>query len=586
MKPVIILAFANDNDDYLSMIVRERKNIFKTLQEHHDKGYIQVHKEESTAIADIFELFNRYNDRVAIFHYGGHASGTHLQLETQEGDAQAADARGLAQLMGEQKELQLVFLNGCATRSQVDVLLSAGVNAVIATSVPIQDKMAVEFSEQFYNALAGGSNLQKAFQVAKAFILSKYGSDKAIEHHSSRAISWHGKPAEASDPMPWGLYTNDRTPEVLKWTLPVTSSDSIIIRGAAVSDSKRGEVNTKLIETLFHEVAAHSFEVGYLMEAYKRSKRLDIRMVRQAIIDSFPVPVGEQLRRLFAGQTIDVTRLRQLVATYKTIVELLCFTMLSQLWEAKYRNPDIAIHEDILVPFNSFFALNADSYHTFNYVTLMQAIAQIFRDREIGYFVEELHQLGERLLAKDEFYDAHLFMEEMKRELAEDDVKADEIESFCIQAEERLGTLLGGMAFLVKYKLTTVKRIELIKRRHKDPRYRHLKVTLDRVTAGILDEETVHEAFTDNNSVILLKDIEDVTQYLSLSPFVIDENALTGHQNSKLFYYAYQDTHDGQSYYKFIDNESERLAIDEPYPQIKEQLHEFKLCLLGEGEPA
>ena len=82
MKPVIILTFANDKDKYLPMIVRESKNIFKSLQTHHDNGYVQVHREENTSVEDIFELFNRFRDRIAIFHYGGHAGGTHLQLET------------------------------------------------------------------------------------------------------------------------------------------------------------------------------------------------------------------------------------------------------------------------------------------------------------------------------------------------------------------------------------------------------------------------------------------------------------------------------------------------------------------------
>jgi hypothetical protein len=583
MKPVILLAFANDNDDYLPMIVRERKNIYKTLQNHHDKGYVQVHKEESTAVADIFELFTRYDNQIAIIHYGGHANGTHLQLETVDGKAEAADARGLAQLMGQQGRLQLVFLNGCATREQVDVLLAAGVKAVIATSVPIEDKMAVEFSEQFYNSLAGQATIKKAFGVAKAFILSKYGTDKGLQHYDRRAINWQGREEETAEPMPWGLYSNEEAPEALDWKLPVSSGDSAILRNVKAVVSNGAEVNTKLIETLFHEVASHSPELGYLLEAYKRSKRFDIRMVRQAIIDSFPVPVGEQLRRLFAGNSIDVNRLQQLVATYKTIIELLCFTMLSQLWDARYKNPELAIPEDVLVQFNSFFALSADSYPTFDYTALMEAISGIFKENKINCFVEELETLGKRFLEKDEFYQAHLFMEEMKLELAEENVKAEEIESFCVQAEQHLGTILANLSFFVKYKLTTVKRIELIKRRHKDPRYLHVKVILDRVTAGILDEETVYDAFTDNDSVILLKDVEDVTHYLSLSPFVIDENALTGHQNSKLFFYGYQDTANSRYYYKFIDNEIERLAVNEKYPQVKEEIEEFKHSVFGEA---
>lgn len=582
MKPLIILSFANDKDDYLPMVIRERKNIFKTLQNHHDKGYVQVHKEENTSIADIFDLFNHYNDRIVVFHYGGHAGSTHLQLETQGGESQLADAVGLAQLMGQQKKLQLVFLNGCATRKQVDLLLSNGVKAVIATSVPIQDQMATEFAEQFYNALASQATLEKAFQVARAFVSSKYGTGKNIQAYTTREISWEGKEETPTDQIPWGLYSSENTPEVLDWKLPFTNQDSIIIRGAALSDANQVPVNTNLIETLFKEVAAHSIEVGYLMEAYKRSQRMDIRMVRQAIIDSFPAPVGEQLRRLFAGNSVDVPRLRQLVATYETTIQLLCFTMLSQLWEAKYKNPDLVIEEDQLVQFNSFFALNVDNYQTFNYFELMETIAWIFQKNKIQYFIEELNNLGECLLANDCLNGSYLFMEEMKRELMEENIKADEIESFCIQAENHLCNILKILVFIVKYKLTTIKRIEIIKRRHKQPQYRHTRAILDRVTAGILDETTIYNDFADTDSVVLLKNTEDMAHFLSLSPFIIDENALTGHQNSKLFFYSHQDTSDSHYYYKFIDNEAEKLAVKENYPQVTEQLEEFRNSIFQE----
>jgi hypothetical protein len=292
--------------------------------------------------------------------------------------------------------------------------------------------------------------------------------------------------------------------------------------------------------------------------------------------------VGEQLRRLFAEGRVDVLRLKQLVVTYKTIIELLCFTMLSQLWEAKFKNPNLVIHEDHLTQFNSFFTLNTDSYQTFNYVKLMEAIAGIFQENQIEYFVQELSTVGESLQPQEEFYKAHLFMEEMKQELAEDRVKADEIESFCIQAEEHLSTIMKTLAFLVKYKLTTVKRIEIIKRRHKQPKYRHTRVILDRITAGILDETTINNDFTDNNSVMLLKDTEDMAHFLSLSPFVIDVNAFTGDQNSKLFFYSHQGTSDGYYYYKFIDNEEEKMPVNEKYLQVKEQFEEFKKSIFEE----
>jgi class 3 adenylate cyclase/tetratricopeptide (TPR) repeat protein len=218
MKPVIVLAFSNDRDKYLDMINRERKNIFKALQHYDDEEFIQVRKVESTSVEDIFDLFNHYQDQVAIFHYGGHADGTHLQLETTAGESQLANAMGLAQLMGQQKGLQLVFLNGCATLNQVELLLSLGVRAVIATSVAIDDEMAVEFAEQFYKTLAEQASIQKAFETARAFITTRYGPSREIIMH--RDLSWKGKKKAADKEVSWGLYINENSPEVLDWKLP------------------------------------------------------------------------------------------------------------------------------------------------------------------------------------------------------------------------------------------------------------------------------------------------------------------------------------------------------------------------------
>lgn len=582
-KPLIILAFSNDQDAYLRMIVRERKNIFKALQDYHDKGAIQVHKEENTSIEDMFDLFNRYADRIAIFHYGGHASGTHLQLEASapQGGAEMADATGLAQLMGQQKALQLVFLNGCATQDQVEKLFSCGVKTVIATAVPIEDEMATEFAEQFYHALATKATIQKAFQTAKAFVTTRYGKSKEVDEY--RALHWAGKKESPATGVPWGLYVNNNGEEALAWKLPESVEHQVIIRGAAASTKAGAAVNDELIQTLFNAVAQYSLEVGALMEAAKQRKP-DLRMVRQAIIDSFPAPVGEQLRKLFAGNAIDVQRLRQLVVTYETVVELFCFTVLSQLWDARHKNPALKLNEDHLVTFNSFFALSAGSQSTFNYIKLIAAVAEIFRENAIAPFMEELAGLGEAL-QQEEFDRAYRFMEEMRVELLRGEVAAEEIESFCTQAEKHLGTIMTVFAFLVKYKLTTIKRIDILKARHKVPAYRHNQVILDRVTAGIMDGEEVYPSFTDSESVILLKTVEDVKDYLSLSPFVIDENAFTGDQNSKLFFYSHHDAADDSYHFRFVDNAEDELVVSESrYPQIREQFEEFKQAVFSKRE--
>jgi hypothetical protein len=568
MRPVIVLAFSNDRDDYLPMITRERKNIFKTLQDHHDSGYVQVHKEESTTLEDLFWLFNRYRDRIVIFHYGGHAGSTCLQLESSAGEPQTAHAVGLAQLLGQQKQLQLVFLNGCATLKQVELLLSAGVGAVIATSVPIQDEMATEFAEQFYEALAGQAAIQEAFETAKAFITTKYGSAKEIIRYYRRALREKIEKTPNGE-IPWGLYYDENRP-VPEWKLPISNQDSVIIRDGDFSYTADVQVNTRLIETLFNEITRYGVP---------RPGKMDFRAIRQEVIDSYPAPVGEQLRVLFQGSKTDIPRLKQLVVTYNTMIQLLCFTLLSQLWDDRFKTPALAIHKDYFVEINNFFTLGPGSYLAYDYFKLIEAIAGIFEENEIECFIAEFNTVKESFRAKDEFFKAYLLMEEMKQEVQDDHVNANEIQSFCVQAEEHLGTILKKLAFLVRYKLTTIKRIEVIKRRHKKVEFSHNKVILDRVTAGLEDEAGAYDTYTENNAVILMKDVQDVARYLNLSPLIIDENALTGCKCSKLFFYSHQEIVQGKPcyHYKFSDNPEEKLLVtDSKYPQVKEQFDELK----------
>ena len=100
-------------------------------------------------------VFQKHRDRIAIFHFGGHADGDRLLLQSAF-EPRPAYAEGLATLLGQQRGLKLVFLNGCSTRPQVKRLLDAGVPAVIATARPIDDRVATEFAVAFYQALTTG----------------------------------------------------------------------------------------------------------------------------------------------------------------------------------------------------------------------------------------------------------------------------------------------------------------------------------------------------------------------------------------------------------------------------------------------
>jgi hypothetical protein len=579
--PVILLTFANNQGDYLENLVRERKAISAALSEYEDQRYIRVHVEPDAGIADLFDLFNRFPDQVAILHYGGHASGTALQLVAADGTNETAHADGLAQRMGLSKALQLVFLNGCATRDQVRALLDHGVKAVIATSVPINDDMATGFAEQFYEALGSGKSLGESFECARAFIVSRHGDQRPVEQF--RAMHWGAETPGVEAGLVWGLYTGADAEGALDWVLPRQGDHQVIIRGAALTQAAGVAVNEGLIQTLFNAVAPHSMEVGLLFEMAKRSGRTDLRTVRQQIIDAFPSPVGEQLRKLFASNLVDAGRLRQLVVTYEAVTKLFAFAHLSQLWNLIVDRPGLVIADEQWTRLEAFAALDAPGEALFDYLDLVLGVNAILSANGVTPFMAESATLAATLDA-GEGLTARRFMNEMRADLADGEVPADEVESFCVQAEQHLGVVLSQLAFLVRYKLATIKGIAISKSRHKPPEFRHRQVLLDRVTAGFVDVDEVRTAFTDNESVILLKDLDDVTDYLNLTPFLIDQNALTGNENTKLYTLAFHDAAADETHFVSIADATDQLVIGDAmedkvkpiYLPIRELIHEYR----------
>ena len=221
---LIVLSFANQVDAHLSLLKEESGEIRSALRPLEKRGFISVEHEESTTIKELSAIFMDNPDLLTIFHYGGHAGGDELLLE----DAEASE-KGLAQLLGQQKNLKLVFLNGCSTKGQVDTLFAAGVKAVIATSAPINDDKAKDFAIAFYKALSYKQTIKQAFFMAKGTIeLRKNAPEidfRKIGHANEQIAS---SLAMTSEKMLWGMYIQpDFEEEVLNFRLPYYKSIAV-----------------------------------------------------------------------------------------------------------------------------------------------------------------------------------------------------------------------------------------------------------------------------------------------------------------------------------------------------------------------
>ena len=213
--PVIFLAFANDRRDYLYNLTEEQNGIRNALRSAERNGLCEVVYETDTDIDKIFRTFDEYQDRIAIFHYGGHAEDYSLLLKAASGERQYARSEGLMAFLAQQKGLQLAFINGCCSRQQAEALRDAGVPAVIGTAQPIDDQAATLLSIQFYESLAAGRTLDQAWQAAEAKVKTRTGAESGY-----RVRGGIRRKDEPRVSFPWNLYIRPGAETVQEWNLP------------------------------------------------------------------------------------------------------------------------------------------------------------------------------------------------------------------------------------------------------------------------------------------------------------------------------------------------------------------------------
>lgn len=225
-RPIVLAAFANDRVDhvrYLRNLAEEARGIRRALEIA--ESVCELVLLQNATLREILDAFQKYRDRVAIFHYGGHANGVQLLLEGADGSVQHTEAAGLAQFLAEQSGLELVFLNGCSTEPQVEQLLDAGVAAVVATTQSINDEVATHFAIRFYQGLATGAAVSGAYQEAVAEVRATSGGDVRAVFTPLDADTESDSIADAR--WPWLLRHGPGAANVLDWNLPEAAGDPL-----------------------------------------------------------------------------------------------------------------------------------------------------------------------------------------------------------------------------------------------------------------------------------------------------------------------------------------------------------------------
>lgn len=174
-QPIFFLAFSHDPTNTLAEISNE----IKSIEGIFNATGIAPNVTWRVTQDDMERQFDINRDGLRIFHFGGHAGKSALQVNDGQGNPKYSFAAGLAGLAAQAQGLRLVFLNGCSTEEQAQAFIDKGIPAVIATTKPLVDRYALEFARRFYQSFTRANSkmtLRQAFDAAFLSFIGEHGS--------------------------------------------------------------------------------------------------------------------------------------------------------------------------------------------------------------------------------------------------------------------------------------------------------------------------------------------------------------------------------------------------------------------------
>jgi hypothetical protein len=286
-------------------------------------------------------------------------------------------------------------------------------------------------------------------------------------------------------------------------------------------------MNESLITNVFNSVVKYKPTLQKYLESDDPGEEVDIRILGDLLIKNFPWPIGVELRRLFSGamRHPDRGRLDQLFKTIERTMQFLSFVLVAQLWEERITKKILLTPE-----FSSQFQSRFSVLTLGNYAWLIRAISKIFEQAGTAHYITEQADFF-----NNKFFDQLDFWVPERNEIGHYQINLtqEEIEKRCVEYEDRLSLMLQNIAFICRYKLVTIRQINVQKQKHSNAMFNHHIDLLNSSDSDFKGTEVQQDIFSDSNAVLLMKDIKDFRDYLNLSPLVIDTRTETIDQKEK-----------------------------------------------------
>lgn len=306
------------------------------------------------------------------------------------------------------------------------------------------------------------------------------------------------------------------------------------------------------------------------------------------------------------GQEKTTYGLSFMVEAYQASLRYLCYIQVAQVLVMEDKPK-----RDII---SAFIQMGDDEYKDFDYSSLLFETTDLLGDtgfvREVNKFVKDLKDTNSDL------FRTACFLDTQRRNLLSGSIEKDD--AFSELLEKYLTALvfwLKNLSFLANYRLVSIKDINLNYRIGSDETYLHRYGELygiynDGRVADITKSIQVKGSFTYSKSILLfkgnvlascLRNIDDKTAYISLTPLLLDKSVYDDEdkkQTPEVYYFTgYQKGKRQYNYSPFnkeldLDKENDNTlyptlevkstntdlaGLDDLFEQLEEMLNPFKI---------
>lgn len=545
--PIVFTIFANPHGDLL--LTEEQNGIQDALNPLVSSKKIEHLIRTSANLSDFFDLVNtRPGNEFAILHFAGHAHEHILQLQDRQVSFEEM-ARNLFERNG--KSLQLVFLNGCSTYALVDTLLTLGVPAVIATSVPVSDTKARDLAIRFYKHLALGESIQTAYQSAVRYInSSELDSTRKIEEAIQTRDFVLPSASAKEAAFPWGLYIREEYRGKELWVIRKKAYNEYLVRHLIDAIGDQCDPIRRFRE-----------KVAYRNEWETKQPIAD--KAKEILAYSFVGVLGLQIQKLMAigKEGESEAKLRQYIEKCVFIadicLELLNFSFMSRLWDLQRNNP-LTLPSEIANRMATTFEYNLEEQFL-----LMTRLFDVFKQASYSLPIPELSSIASELIPGSTLHRSVIGLKGAYEKLG----TTLQDSALCYQAEEYLTQLLITFRFLTNYRMVSIKHIGYRQIRKVPPSFLHRYAALGIDSKAQENAEKIKytDMPTHTDSVLLYRG-DDYEQGINLSPFVIDYHALTFEKGTRIGFFCL-DNIDQILEYRMLDDNNRLLLEERAIPQ-------------------